>query len=84
MTDKDVADRQRKLDEMLRRVLAGFVGATPSPRVIADAEATLRRHLDEAIAAGTYVLPDGLLVDRVEVGADLRMKVYFKRCAELP
>ena len=72
-------DRQRALNEVCRRVLQGFVGKELTPILMIEAEATLRTALDDAVRAGAYVLPDGLVVDRVELGADMRIKVLFKR-----
>jgi hypothetical protein len=77
-------DRQRALDEVCRRVLAKFIGRPITSTVVAEAEATLRWSLDEAIVAGTYVLPDGLKLDRVELGTDFRIKVFFKKIGVLP
>lgn len=71
------ADRQRKLDELARGVLRGFVGRAPTPENVAAAEGEMRAALERAIRAGTYVPPDGLALDRVELGDDLRLKVYF-------
>lgn len=48
-----------------------------TPTLVAEAEAAMRSAIDEAIRQGKYVLPDGLLLDRVEIGADMRLKVYF-------
>lgn len=72
-------DRQRKLDELCRAVLSRFVGQDATPAMVARAEAEMRVAIDEAVRAGTYALPDGLVVDRVELGADMRLKVYFAR-----
>lgn len=72
-------DRQRVLNEVCRRVLRGFVGRKLTPTLMAEAEATVRAVLDDAVRAGSYVLPDGLALDRVELGADMRIKVLFKR-----
>lgn len=74
-------DRQRKLDELCRAVLRRFVGQDATPAMVARAEAEMRVAIDEAVRAGTYALPDGLVVDRVELGADMRLKVYFARAA---
>lgn len=71
-------DRQRKLDEVCRRVLGGFAGRVATPLVIAEAEGAMRAALEAATLAGTYVLPDGLELDRVAVGADMRVKVFFR------
>ena len=79
---KDTADRQRKLDELVREVLARFIGRVPTPYLIAEAEGAMRDALDRAIVDGTYVLPDGLLLDCVTIGEDMRLKVYFGRLAD--
>ena len=76
---KDTQDRQRKLDEVSRRILRDFVGRTMTPTLVAEAEERMRTALDEALRAGTYVLPDGLALDYVKLGDDMRIKVYFKR-----
>ncbi len=70
-------DRQRALDEVCRGVLRDFVGRDMTPTIVAEAEAAMRSALDDAIRQGKYVLPDGLLLNRVEIGADMRLKVYF-------
>lgn len=70
-------DRQRALDDLCRRALKEFVGRDATPTMIAEVEAKMRAVLDEAIRAGTYVLPDGLVLSRVEVGSDMRIKVFF-------
>lgn len=72
-------DRQRALNEVCRRVLTGFYGRKVTPTLMAEAEATIRAALDEAVQAGMYALPDGLALDRVELGADMRIKVLFKK-----
>lgn len=79
MIDRRSADRQRKLDEVCRAVIAKFVGREVTPTIAAEAAGCLRAALDDAVRAGTYVLPDGLCLDRVEVGDDLRFKVFFTR-----
>jgi hypothetical protein len=76
--DKDALDRQRKLSELCRGVLKDFVGRVVTPYLVAEAEGKVREALDDAIRAGTYVLPEGLVLGRVEVGDDLRIKVYFE------
>lgn len=76
--EKAELDRQRVLDEVCRRALRDFVGRKATPALMVEAESTLRRELDEAIRAGNYVLPDGLALDRVELGLDMRLKVLFK------
>jgi hypothetical protein len=60
-------------------VLDSFVGRKITPTVVAEAEGELRHALDDAIRAGKYVLPDGLMVDRVELGENMRLQVYFRR-----
>lgn len=72
-------DRQRALDEVCRRALRDFVGRKVTPTLMVEAELTLRAQLDEAVRAGVYVLPDGLVIDRVELGTDRRIKVLFKK-----
>ncbi len=71
-------DRQRVLNEVCRRVLSSFVGRKVTPMLMAEAEATLRRALDDAVRFGKYVLPDGLELDRIVLGTDMRIKVMFK------
>jgi len=73
----DADDRQRALDDVCHRALGSFVGRTMTPTLVAEAEGVLRSELDEAVRAGKYVLPDGLVLDRVELGADMRIKVFF-------
>lgn len=75
--EKAELDRQRVLDELCRRAFRDFVGRKATPALMVEAESTLRRELDDAIRAGNYVLPDGLVVDRVELGLDMRLKVFF-------
>ena len=75
-------DRQRVLNELVRRVLKDFVGRKATPGLLQKAEAAVVAAIDDAIRAGSYVLPDGLVVDRVELGLDRRLKVLFKK-AEL-
>jgi len=79
----DADDRQRALNEVCRGVLKDFVGKDLTPTLLAEAEALLRSTLDEAIRAGKYVLPDGLVVDRVELGVDMRIKVVFARADQV-
>lgn len=81
MPNRAVADRQRVLDEVCRRALRDFVGRKATPALMIEAELTLRRELDEAVRSGNYVLPDGLVVDRVELGLDMRLKVFFGKSA---
>ncbi len=75
------ADRHRKLNEVVRGALADFVDQEMTPYLVAEAESVVRAALDDAVRAGTYVLPDGLQLDRVELGDDMRLKVYFARAA---
>jgi hypothetical protein len=79
LPDSGAADRQRKLSELCRGVLARFIDQEPTPLLVAEAEGVIRAAVDDAVRAGTYVLPDGMVVDRVELGADMRLKVYFER-----
>lgn len=72
-------DRQRKLNEVCRFVLRDFVGRPLTATLLAQAEATVRAALVDAIRAGTYVLPDGLALDRVVLGSDMRIKILFKK-----
>jgi hypothetical protein len=79
--DKDRAtaeDRQRVADDVCRRALKDFIGRPMTPTLMAEAEGTLRRAFDDAIRAGTYILPDGLVLDRVTLGTDMRLKILFK------
>jgi hypothetical protein len=76
---KETEDRQRALNDVCRRVLDSFVGRKITPTVVAEAESALRHALDDAIRAGKYVLPDGLMVDRIELGENMRLQVYFRR-----
>jgi len=76
---KETEDRQRALNDVCRRVLDSFVGRKITPTVVAEAESALRHALDDAIRAGKYVLPDGLMVDRVELGENMRLQVYFRK-----
>lgn len=80
---ENAEDRQRLLNELCRRVLQPFIGCKVTPTLMAEAKATLRRVLEDAIRAGNYVLPDGLVVDRVELGPDMRIKVLFKKAEVL-
>lgn len=73
----DADDRQRALDDVCRRALKDFVGRDVTPTLLAEAEGLLRGKLDEAVREGKYVLPDGLVLDRVELGTDMRIKVFF-------
>lgn len=73
------ADRQRVLDELCREVLGHFVGRPATAVVIAQAEGEMRAALDDAIRKGKYVLPDGLVLGRVEIGRDMRLKVFFDK-----
>lgn len=74
-------ERQRVLNEVCRRALQGFYGRKLTPTLMAEAEATMRAALDDAVRAGLYVLPDGLELDRVVLGTDMRIKVLFRRAA---
>jgi hypothetical protein len=76
-------DRQRALDEVCRSALRGFVGRELTPALLAEAEGIMRAAVDEAVRDGKYVLPDGLVVDRVELGQDMRIKVFFGRPGRL-
>jgi len=76
---KETEDRQRALNDVCRRVLDSFVGRKITPTVVVEAENALRHALDDAIRAGKYVLPDGLMVDRVELGENMRLQVYFRK-----
>jgi len=73
------ADRQRALDDVCQRVLGSFVGRKITPTAVAEAEGALRHALDDAIRAGKYVLPDGLALDHVELGDNMRLQVYFRK-----
>lgn len=79
----NAADRQRALDEVCRRALKDFIGRELTPTLLAEAEGQLRALLHEAVRAGTYVLPDGLRLSRVELGADMRIKVYFDKVSDV-
>lgn len=79
---KTDAERQRVLNELCRRVLRDFVGRKITPTLMLEAGATMRAAMDDAIRAGNYVVPDGLMLDRVEISHDMRLQVYFKK-AEL-
>lgn len=80
--EKAAKDRQRKLNEMCRAVLSRFVGRDITPTLIAEAEGELRHALSRAVEDGTYVLPSYLELDKVELGDDLRIKVFFKKCVD--
>lgn len=80
----DAEDRQRALEDVCRRVLGGFVGRKITSMIVAEAEGAVRAALDDAVRAGKYVLPDGLELDRVELGANMRLQVYFKPAGLLP
>jgi hypothetical protein len=60
-----------------RSALRGFVGRELTPTLLAEAEGVMRAAVDAAVREGKYVLPDGLVVDRVELGRDMRIKVFF-------
>lgn len=75
---KDATDRQRALNEVCKRVLAGFQGRKVTPELMAEAEAVLRAAIDRSVQEGNYIIPEGLMLDRVELGADMRLKVFFK------
>ncbi len=79
---EDAEDRQRALSEVCRAALKDFVGRELTPTLLLQAEAEMRAALDEAVRAGKYVLPDGLRLSRVELGADMRIKVYFDRVSD--
>lgn len=81
---ENAADRQRALDEVCRIALKDFVGRKLTPDLMAEAEYALRHTLGEAVRAGKYVLPDGLELDRVVLGADMRIKVLFKKADAPP
>lgn len=79
----DEADRQLRLNEAMRYALRDFVGRVATPETIAEAEGCVRQTLDEMVRAGTYVMPTDLALDRVELGSDMRVKVYFKRVSDI-
>lgn len=76
---KETEDRQRALNDVCRRVLDDFVGRKITSTVVAEAEGAMRSAINDAVRAGKYVLPDGLVVDRVELGENMRLQVFFKR-----
>ncbi len=74
---ENAEDRQRVLNEVCRRVLKDFQGRKVTPYLIAEAEGAIRAAIDRSIQEGNYVLPMGIRLDRVELGDDLRIKVFF-------
>ena len=74
-------DRQRALNELCRRVLKDFVGRKITPTIVHEVEATMRAALEDAVRAGFYVLPDGMVIDRVELSHGMRIQVYFRPAA---
>jgi hypothetical protein len=78
------ANQQLKLNEAVRYALKDFIGRPITREVIASAEGCVRLALDEMVRSGTYVLPAGLALDRVELGEDMRLKVLFKRIDQPP
>lgn len=78
-SDARATDRQRVLDELCREILGRFVGRPATAVVIAQAEGEMRAALDDAIREGKYVLPDGLVLGHVEIGRDMRLKVFFDK-----
>lgn len=76
---ENAEDRQRLLNELCRRVLQPFYGRKVTPTLMVEAEAEMRLAIDDSIRAGNYVLPDGLELDRLELGADMRVKVFFRK-----
>ena len=77
--DPQTAENQRKLNEAVRYALKDFVGRDMTPTLLAEAEGQVRTALIEMTLNGTYVLPRNMQIDRVELGTDMRIKVYFKR-----
>lgn len=75
------AARQQKLQAAVEYTLKDFVGKELTPMLIAEAEGKLRETFEELARSGTYRMPPNMWIDRVELGADMRIKVYFKRGA---
>ena len=75
------AKQQIEMNYVVRTILADFVDREVTPTLAAEAEGCVRRALDDLVRQGNYVLPAGLSLDRVELGADMKIKVFFKRSA---
>jgi hypothetical protein len=76
---KEKAKQQRELNAVVKNILADFVGRDITPLLAAEAESRVREALVGLIIRGTYVLPPGLSLDRVELNKDMMINVYFKR-----
>ena len=73
-------DKQlREVNAVVKRILADFDGRQITPTLVLEAEGRVREALLGMILRGTYVLPPGVVLDRVELSEDLKIQVYFKR-----
>ena len=79
LSAKERTEQLHEVNEVVRRVLKDFVGRTPTPLLLAEAERCVRETLVGLILSGKYVLPAGVEFDRVEMSEDLKIQVYFKR-----
>lgn len=83
IVDVSPDERAKQLAEVNRvcnRILAAtFNGRALTPTLAAEAEGVIRHTLDEMVKKGSYVLPVGLALDRVEVNAQGMLQIFFKR-----
>lgn len=83
LVDVSPAEHAKQLAEVNRvcnRILAAtFTGREVTPTLAAEAEGTIRHALDEMVKRGSYVLPVGLAIDRVEVNAQGILQIFFMR-----
>lgn len=79
MNDAEKDKQLREVNVVVKRILADFDGRSITPTLVAEAEGRVREALVGMILRGVYVLPAGLALDRVELSADLKIQVYFRR-----
>jgi hypothetical protein len=83
MTDVEKTKQLLEVNEVVKRILADFVDKEITPILVAEAEGRVRQALVDMILKGDYVLPDGLELDRVALGANRKIQVFFRRTLPL-
>lgn len=76
---EEKAKQTLEVNAVVRRILADFDGSVITPLLTAEAEGRVREALVGLILKGVYVLPAGVMFDRVELSADRKIQVYFRR-----
>lgn len=79
MSETEKQKQLREVNDVVKRILADFVGREVTPLLAAEAEGRVREGLVDLILKGVYVLPADLELDRVVLGANMKIQIYFKR-----